>query len=72
MELDKFTHQAAQFWAKVPSAFQAKLLSNVYCGKCRGAVKIVGYAGRVEKGDLILQGQCATCGGEVARLVEGA
>jgi len=32
---------------------------------------ITDFQGRVERGDLILTGSCATCGGKVARLIEG-
>ncbi len=70
MQSDKFTPQAARLWAQIPEAFQTKLLANVYCGKCGDAVNIANYTGAVKCGDLVLQGQCATCGGEVARLIE--
>jgi hypothetical protein len=31
---------------------------------------MVGFTGKAEKGDLILTGKCAKCGGKVVRLLE--
>ena len=70
-ELVGFTKQASRFWMAVPADTRAKLLANVYCGHCRGAVSIVNVTAMVKHGDLLLKGNCATCGHEVARLVEG-
>lgn len=35
------------------------------------ALTITHFTGRIERGDLILTGQCIQCHGEVARVVEG-
>ncbi len=70
-ELADFTKQASEFWRGIPSDTRAKLLANVYCGHCRGAVSIVNVTAMIKRGDLLLKGKCATCGHEVARLVEG-
>jgi hypothetical protein len=67
-----FSPKAAAFWAKVPDDVKPKLLDNVYCGHCRGGVTITRFSGTVKSGDLLLQGSCAICGHEVARLVEGS
>ena len=56
----------------IPSGTRAKLRANVYCGHCRGAVSIVNMIAMIKRMDLLVQGNCATCGHEVARLVEGA
>jgi hypothetical protein len=71
LELTGFTRQASEFWMAIPADTRAKLLANVYCGQCRGAVSIVNVKAMVKRGDLLLNGNCATCGHEVARLVEG-
>ncbi len=68
--LPKFTPSAAKLWDKLPKDEQALLLANVYCGNCKGEVTIVSFAGTVSKRDLILNGRCKTCGGEVARVIE--
>lgn len=70
-KLPEFTPKAAEFWAAIPASVKPQLLANVFCGRCRGAVKIVDYKGSVKDGDLVLNGRCAVCGGEVARLIEG-
>ena len=52
--------------------FQEKILDNVFCSHCRDSVRIVDYSGSVVSGDLLLKGNCAICGHQVARLVEGS
>ena len=52
--------------------FKKEILANVYCSHCRGSIKIVNYTGSINNGDLLLKGNCANCGHEVARLVEGS
>jgi hypothetical protein len=69
---DQFTPQAQNFWDAIPPDIQERLLSNVWCAACRTSVTITDFTGKIEKGDLILRGTCATCGGDVARLIEGA
>lgn len=46
-QFSDFTPQARQLWAKVPAHIRPKLLSNVYCGECRGETTIVNYSGSV-------------------------
>lgn len=70
-ELVGFTRQASKFWMAIPADARAKLLANVYCGHCRGGVSIVNVTATVKRSDLLLKGNCATCGHDVARLVEG-
>ena len=67
----KLTNQASKFWEAIPSRARAQLLANVFCVQCRGAVSIVNASGTLKRGNLILEGRCAKCGHEVARLVEG-
>jgi hypothetical protein len=66
-----FTQQATRFWRAIPEDARAKLLTNVYCGHCRDAVSIANVTAAVKRRDLLLKGNCATCGHEVVRLVEG-
>jgi hypothetical protein len=67
----EFTGKAKAMWDAIPPQFQEKILTNVWCVHCSKATTITNFSGRVEKGDLILTGQCVTCGGKVARLIEG-
>ena len=65
-----FTPSAAKRWKRIPKWAQEKILANVWCGKCRGAVQIALENASIKKGDLILRGKCRTCGKDVCRLVE--
>jgi len=46
------------------------LLGNVWCGECREAGRMELGSGKIEKGQLVLQGTCEACGEPVARVVE--
>jgi hypothetical protein len=67
----KLTGQAKTMWDAIPPQMQQRILNNVWCVQCSKGTTITDFTGRVEKGDLILTGRCATCGGQVARLIEG-
>ena len=66
----KFTAPAAKLWASIPSNSKKKLLSNVWCWKCRHEVTITNFSGVVKAGDLLLVGLCSECHSDVARVVE--
>lgn len=72
IRLPQFSTQAAKLWNAIPADTRRLLLANVYCGKCCGAVSITNAVGAVKGGDLILTGNCAVCGGDVARHIERA
>lgn len=67
-----FTPQALKRWESIPGEVRQRLLRNVWCAHCRTSVTIAHFTGRIERGDLILTGQCNQCHGEVARVIEGA
>lgn len=67
-----FTVPAAKLWAAIPADMKKKLLSNVWCGKCRHEVTITNFSGAVKAGDLLLVGLCSECRGDVARVIEKA
>lgn len=69
-EFPNFTPQARQLWQNVLTHIRPKLLSNVYCGECRGETTIVIYSGSVKQGLLVLEGSCQQCGSEVARVID--
>ena len=54
-----------------PAAHKEKVLKNVFCAKC-GVTEMVKFSGKMQKGDLILRGSCAKCGGKVVRLIESS
>ncbi len=70
--LPSFTPQARQLWDAIPAEHRPKLLSNVWCGKCRESVTITNFTGAVKRGDLLLVGLCAVCRSDVARVIESA
>ena len=72
VHLPRLSTQASKLWNAISTDTRMKLLANVYCGNCRGAVSIVNVVGTVKRGDLVLNGNCAVCGDNVARLVEVA
>lgn len=65
-----FTSKAELLWNSVPAAAKDRILRNVFCAGCRGATEMVDFTGSENKGDLVLEGVCATCGGRVVRVVE--
>lgn len=69
-QFPNFTPEARQLWENVPAHIRPKLLSNVYCGECRGATTIVNYSGSVKQGLLVLEGSCLQCGSDVARVID--
>jgi hypothetical protein len=71
-QFPQFSPEAAKLWEEIPVEFQEEILDNVFCSHCRDAVRIIDYSGSVVSGDLRLKGNCAICGNQVARLVEGS
>ncbi len=67
-----FTPQALKRWESIPADTRQRLLSNVWCAHCSKETTITGFTGRIQRGDLILTGQCIKCHGEVARVIEGS
>lgn len=69
-KLPEFTPKARVLWDSMSQQARTELLSNVYCWVCKDAVRIVDFKGSVYKGNLYLEGYCAVCGAEVARLFD--
>ena len=69
--LPTFTKPARQRWETIPPDIRQKLLSNVWCGQCHCETTITNFRGAIEGGDLLLEGKCATCRSDVARVIEG-
>ena len=68
--LDQFTKPALRFWKSWDDRAKTLVLNNVWCVSCRKGTTIVRFTGRIERADLILEGECIRCGGSVARVVE--
>lgn len=67
---DRFTDKALAVWESLDRTAQKLIVQNVWCGQCCKTVTITAFSGHLDDGDLALEGKCANCGGEVARLVE--
>ena len=67
----KLSKEAMRRWNEIPTDIQPKLLSNVYCSKCKDMVEIVDFEATMDKDDLVLKGKCEKCSSNVARLIEG-
>ena len=67
----KFDKKAMNKFNQIPDDIKSKLLSNVYCSKCKNTVKIVDFEGTMEGIDLVLRGKCEKCSSNVSRLIEG-
>lgn len=66
----RFTPRAARLWTELGARPQTLLLNNVWCVTCRKQTTIVRFTGKVERGNLVLEGHCIQCDGPVARLIE--
>jgi len=57
-------------WQRIPKDIREKLLGNVFCGNCKGAVRVIDYTVENDKLGLIIKGKCKNCGCNVVRVVE--
>jgi hypothetical protein len=65
-----FSLDAKRIWEAMPPLHKTKILNNVWCGDCSKMTTIVRSTGRMDGGNLVLEGECERCGGKVARLIE--
>jgi bacterioferritin-associated ferredoxin len=70
--LPAFTAPARQRWESIPADIRQRLLSNVWCGRCRRESTNTNFTGTIKGGDLLLVGKCGECRGDVARVIEGS
>lgn len=61
--------KALELWQSLPADTRQLLLSNVFCGQCRGSVTMVDYHAEL-RNVVVLQGFCGTCGHKVARVID--
>ena len=55
--LPTFSEPARQRWEFIPADIRPRLLSNVWCGKCRHEITITNFSGAIKGGDLLLVGK---------------
>lgn len=61
---------AARTWRGMPESIRQLLLGNAFCPNCGTASFASGYSLRMQDGSVLIEGRCATCGGEIARLCD--
>jgi hypothetical protein len=66
----KFTPQAKKLWEALKPRAKMFALNTVWCSECEKSTPMTKLGGRVNGGELVLQGKCSSCGGQVAAHVE--
>ena len=62
--------EAARAWRRMPDNIQQLLLGSVLCPNCGTASFASGYSLRMRDGFVLIEGRCAACGAEIARLCD--
>lgn len=62
--------KARDAWLEIPEVHRTRILNNVWCRSCRNVTTIVRWSEHLERGQLVLKGECIRCGGRVARAIE--
>lgn len=77
MEEDEFRRskgvteiEALREWKKIPEHIRKLLLANAFCHNCGTTEFAPGYTLRMHYGRVFIEGRCAGCGAEVARLCD--
>lgn len=62
--------EALREWRKIPEHIRKLLLVNAFCHNCGTTEFAPGYTLRMRHGCVLIEGCCAECGAEVARLCD--
>lgn len=62
--------EAARLWKNMPESIRQLLLGNAFCPNCGTTSFASGYSLRMRDGFMLIEGRCATCGAEIARLCD--
>ena len=62
--------EALREWRKTPEHIRKLLLANAFCHNCGTTEFAPGYTLRIRHGCVLIEGCCAKCGAEVARLCD--
>ena len=71
IESSKFAINALKRFKEIPKHIMKQMLENVFCPVCGNGKTIIAFSGRMVGNDLILNGKCKTCWGDVERLIDG-
>ncbi len=66
----KFTPQAKKLWEALEVRAKMFALNSAWCPECQKSTTLAELGGRVNGGELLLQGKCGACGAEVAQVIE--
>ena len=74
---DEFRHgkgvteiEALREWKKIPEHIRKLVLANAFCRNCGVAEFAPGYTLRMRYGCVLIEGRCAECGAEIARMCD--
>ena len=62
--------EAVREWEQLPERIRKLLLANAFCRNCGVATFAPGYTLRMRHGFVLIEGVCAECGAEIARLCD--
>ena len=62
--------EALREWRKIPERIRKLLLTNAFCHNCGTTEFAPGYTLRMRHGCVLIEGRCAECGAEIARLCD--
>jgi hypothetical protein len=70
IECSTFTSDALNRFRDIPKYIMKQMLESVFCPVCGNGTTIIAFSGRMKGYDLILNGKCKNCWGEVERLID--
>ena len=62
--------EALREWKKIPERIRKLLLANAFCHNCGTTEFAPGHTLHMHYGRVLIEGRCAGCGAEVARLCD--
>ena len=62
--------EAARIWKGMPENIRQLPLGNAFCPNCGVTSFASGYSLRMRDGFVLIEGRCAACGAEIARLCD--
>ena len=71
IECSSFTPDALNRFQEIPKHIMKRILENVFCPSCGNGTTIIAFSGTMKGYDLILNGKCKNCWGDVERLIDG-
>ena len=70
IECSNFTPDALNRFQDIPKYIMRQMLKSVFCPVCGNRTTIIDFRGKMKGCDLILNGKCKNCWGDVERLID--